>query len=77
MTHMLLITFALGERLNRVIKTTCATREPKGQLTVEWQLKDLSDKTVFSQCSFLSMFAHELHSPLAMMRECTAPNCCF
>ena len=74
---MLLITFALGERLNRVIKITCAPQEPKGQLTVEWRLKDLSDKTASYQCSFLSMLAHELYRPLAMICGCTAPNCCL
>lgn len=65
LAHMILLTFALGERLSR---STRATLELKDQLGTERQLKDLADKTAFDQRSFLSMVAHELRGPLAMMR---------
>ena len=63
--HMVLITFALGERLSRV---TRASQVLKDQLNAERMLKDLAEKTAFDQRSFLSMVAHELRGPLAMMR---------
>lgn len=63
--HMVLITFALGERLRRI---TRASQELKDQLGTERLLKDLSDRTAVDQRSFLSMVAHELRGPLLVTR---------
>lgn len=64
--HMLLITFALGERVSRI---TRAKRELQDQLGTERLLKELADRTAFDQRSFLSMVAHELRGPLAVARS--------
>lgn len=64
--HMLLITFALGERLRRI---TLVTQELKDQLGTERLIKELADRTAFDQRSFLSMVAHELRGPLAVARS--------
>jgi two-component system, sensor histidine kinase LadS len=66
LTHMVLITFALGERISRI---TRASQELQGQLSTERKLKDLADKTAFDQRSFLAMVAHELRGPLAVTRS--------
>ena len=60
--HMLLITFALAERLRRI---TSARQQLQNQLATEQRLKDLADRTAFDQRSFLTMVAHELRGPLA------------
>jgi two-component system, sensor histidine kinase LadS len=64
--HMLLITFALGQRVSRI---TRASQELQDQLGTQRMLKELADRTAFDQRSFLSMVAHELRGPLATARS--------
>lgn len=66
LAHMILITFALGERVSR---SNRATQELKDQLGTERLLKELADRTAVDQRSFLSMVAHELRGPLAVARS--------
>lgn len=63
LVHMLLITFALGERLSRMTRDS---QELKDQLGTERLLKELADRTAVDQRSFLSMVAHELRGPLSL-----------
>lgn len=67
LVHMLLITFALGERVSLMARSRLKLKE---QLNTERQLTEMAEKTAFDQRSFLSMVAHEMRGPLAVARLC-------
>lgn len=65
LVHMVLMTFALAERMRRIAR---ARRGLQDQLGTERRLNDLAGRTAFDQRSFLTMVAHELRGPLVATR---------